>query len=59
MKVQKSPGAEIMRGLIYIKHHCELGSGAKSSSEFIIKETKKKKTVLKDKLAELHWTVLF
>lgn len=41
MKVQKSPWAEIMKGLIYIKSHCELGAGAKCSSEFIIKEPKK------------------
>lgn len=38
MKVQKGPGAETGRGRIYIKSHCELGSGAKCSNEFIIKE---------------------
>lgn len=38
MKVQKGPGAEIGRGFIYIKSYCELGSGAKCSNGFIIKE---------------------
>lgn len=56
MEVQKGPGAKIGGNLICIKSHCELGSGAKCSNEFIIKEPIK---FIKGQLALLHWTVSF
>lgn len=56
MKVPKSPGAEIRKGPVSIKNHCELGSWAECSNEFILKELK---NVLKDILAELYGIVSF
>lgn len=41
MRVPKRPGGEIRRGLVYIKSHCEVGSGVKCSNEFILKAPEK------------------